>query len=174
MRSDISNHDKIIAQMSAKLIAKRKKVFRNSFDHISPGSRMKEIRVLNDVIFIDDAKAENVNACYFALQSIRKPIVWIAGGDDSQTNYWDLMSLVRQKVEAIIMIGEYNEKLFQTFSPVITKLFQANNMTEAVEIAYKISEAHTSVLLSPAAKADGKFADDEDRSKQFVQAVMKL
>ncbi len=174
MRSDISNHEKIMAQMSAKLIAKRKSVFQNTLGNAVLGDRMKEVRVLNDIIFIDDAKAENVNACYYALKSIRKPIVWITGGADEQTNYWDLMSLVRQKVEAIIMIGADNDKLYQTFSPVITNIYQANNMSEAVQMAYEISEPYTSVLLSPAAKADIKFADAEDRSKQFVQSVMKL
>jgi len=161
--------------MTAQLIQKRRNALKKPFQAFTNvANRMEQVRIKNGVSFINDSKAENVNATYFALQSIRKPVIWIAGGDDAQTDYWDLMSLVRQKVEAIIMIGEDNERLFQMFSPVINDIYEVATMADAVRLANQISEAGTSVLLSPACKPDMRFADYQDRGNQFVTAVQKL
>ncbi len=144
------------------------------FKGFSASHRMEKVRVHNDVIFINDAKAENTNATYFAMQSIRKPIIWLVGGDDAQTDYWDLMSLVRQKVDAIIMIGSHNDKINFTFSPVISEMYEAATMEEAVKLAYKLSKPKSTILLSPAAKADNLYADYEDRGNQFIKAAKKI
>ena len=162
-------------KMTAQLIQKRRRALRKPFQGFTNvPNRMEQVRVKNGVVFINDSKAENVNATYFALQSIRKPVIWIAGGDDAQTDYWDLMSLVRQKVEAIIMIGEDNERLFQMFSPVINDIYEVTTMADAVRLANQISEAGTSVLLSPACKPDHRFADYQARGQEFVTTVQKL
>jgi UDP-N-acetylmuramoylalanine--D-glutamate ligase len=144
------------------------------FKGLVSAHRLEKVRVHNDIIFINDAKAENANATYFALQSIRKPIVWLVGGDDAQTDYWDLMSLVRQKVDAIIMIGSQNDKINFTFSPVISEIYEAATMDEAVKLAYKVSKPKSTILLSPAAKADDLYADYEDRGNQFIKAVKRI
>jgi len=160
--------------MNAELIKKRRRNLRLSFRSFKGvTNRLEEIRIKNDVIFINDSKAQNVNATYFALDSIRKPVIWIAGGEDNGTDYWELMSLVRQKVEAIIMIGEDNSRLIEFFAPVIKEIYEAENMETAVALAYRLSEPGTSVLLSPACKPDMKYADYEDRGEQFKNAVLK-
>ncbi len=162
-------------EMTAQLIQKRRQALKKPFQAFTNvANRMEQVRVKNGVIYINDAKAENVNATYFALQSIRKPVIWIAGGDDTQTDYWELMSLVRQKVEAIIMIGEDNDRLYQLFAPVINDIYEASSMVEAVRLAHQISESGTRVLFSPACKPDIRFLDYQERGRQFVKAVQKL
>ena len=160
--------------MTERIIKKRKALIRpfRSFTNVS--NRMEEVRIKNGVTYINDSKAENVNATYFALQSIKKPVIWIAGGDDEKTDYWELMSLVRRKVEAIIMIGNNNARLSVYFTPVIENIYEVTSMEEAVRLAKRISENGTNVLLSPACKPDLRFTDYEDRGQQFINAVKKL
>ena len=160
--------------ISTQMIQARKRKLQRTFRSFTGvPNRLEEVRVKNEVIFINDSKAENVNATYFALQSIRKPVIWIAGGDDAGTDYWELMSLVRQKVDAIIMIGEDNSRLTEFFAPVIHEIYEAKDMETAVALAYRLSEPGTTVLLSPACKPDMRFADYEDRGEQFKNAVLK-
>ncbi len=160
--------------MTERLIKRRINIIKRFKAFTNVPNRMEQVRVKNDVIYINDSKAENVNATYFALQSIHKPVIWIAGGDDTKTDYWELMSLVRQKVEAIIMIGTDNSRLSVHFSPVIENIYEVSSMAEAVKLANQISNPGTSVLLSPACKPDLSFADYQDRGLQFVKAVNKL
>ncbi len=160
--------------MTERIIQRRKAIIKRFRPFMEMPNRMEQVRIKNGVVYINDSKAENVNATYFALQSIKKPVVWIAGGDDDKTDYWDLMSLVRQKVEAIIMIGTNNARLNVYFTPVIDEIYEVETMQEAVKLAYRISEPGTSVLLSPACKPDLRFADYQDRGRQFVDAVKKL
>jgi len=162
-------------QMTEQLIQARRQKLRKPFQSFTNiANRMEQVRIKNGITYINDSKAENVNATYFALQSIKKPVIWIAGGQDNQTNYWELMALVRQKVSVIIMIGNNNERLIHHFSPVISEIYEVNNMYEAVKLSYRISEKGTSVLLSPACKPDDKFADYQDRGMQFKTIVNKL
>lgn len=135
---------------------------------------MEVVKEIDEISYINDSKAVSVNATYFALQSIDESVVWIAGGDDRETDYWELMSLARQKVGAIIMIGKHNDKLYHTFSSVIKKIYVAENMKEAVQIARGLSNSKTTVLLSPAAKTDEKYLDYQDRGTQFIAAVKTL
>jgi UDP-N-acetylmuramoylalanine--D-glutamate ligase len=166
-------YNKKLAEMTTQIIEKRKRKLANTFRSFKGRpNRMEVVRQKNGVTFINDSKAENINATYFALQSIRKPIVWIVGGDDKQTDYWEVMALVRQKVDAIIMIGYENERLMQIFSPVIPNMHEVSNMQEAVRLANQISEKGTSVLLSPACPPDIKYAGYEDRGNQFKNEVI--
>ncbi len=169
-----TNH-KNLAAMTAQLLQNRRRTLKKPFQSfINVPHRMQQVRVKNGVFFINDSKAENVNATYFALQSIKKPVIWIAGGDDSNTNYWELMSLVRQKVSYIIMIGQNNDRLYQLFAPVIDHIYKVKTMREAVQLSYQFAEQGCSVLLSPACKPDYAFVDYRDRGEQFIKAVNKL
>ena len=161
-----------IADMTEQMIASRKQKLKNTFRSFM-AYRMQNVCRKNGVNYINDSKAENVNATYFALQSIRKPVIWIAGGNDFQVDYWELMALVRKKVEAIIMIGSENERLIHIFSPVISNMYEVNDMKEAVRLAKQIAEEGASVLLSPACKPDERFADYQDRGERFKEAVIK-
>jgi UDP-N-acetylmuramoylalanine--D-glutamate ligase len=126
------------------------------------------------VQYINDSKATNTNATYFALEGIKKPIVWIVGGVDKGNDYNELMPLVREKVKAIICLGVDNSKLVGAFGNVVEPLVETLSMEEAIKVAYKISERGDTVLLSPACASFDLFKNYEDRGNQFKAAIKKL
>jgi UDP-N-acetylmuramoylalanine--D-glutamate ligase len=115
-----------------------------------------------------------VNSAYYALQTVQKPVVWIAGGVDKGNDYKALLPLVREKVKAIICLGKDNEKLFDAFSNVIDVMVTSESMTEAVGKAYELSSAGDTVLLSPACASFDLFKNYEDRGDQFKTQVNRL
>ncbi len=168
-------HKNLASSMTDQLLRIRKKNLRRSFqDFTSTEHRMENVGEVNKVIFINDSKSTSVNATYFALKTVKKPVVWIAGGKDAQTDYEELLPLVRLKVSALIMIGEDNTKLFETFIDDIDEIYQAKDMEEAVKIAKKISFKGTRVLLSPACEPDELFLSVEERGELFKKAVKNV
>lgn len=136
--------------------------------------RLEKVLKINHVQYINDSKATNVNATYYALDGIRKPIIWIVGGVDKGNDYNELMPLVREKVKAIICLGIDNSKLIEAFGKVVEPLVETISMEEAIKVAYKIAERGDSVLLSPACSSFDLFKNYEDRGNQFKAAVKKL
>jgi len=166
---------KTMENLTSQIVKQRRKAWQKSFqDLASTPHRLQQIRQKNGTIYINDSKAENVNATYFALNTIKKPVVWLAGGADQKTDYWELMAPVRQKVKAIIMIGENNERLLAFFAPVMQEIYEVQTMEEAVLLANRISTPQTTVLLSPGCKPDNRYVDYMERGNQFVSAVKKL
>ena len=129
---------------------------------------------LNGVHYINDSKATNVNATYYALDSVKTPTVWIVGGVDKGNDYLDLMPMVREKVKAIICLGVENKKIIQTFNNVVDLIVETAGAEEAVKVAYKIAEKGDTVLLSPACASFDLFENYEDRGNQFKKAVREL
>ncbi len=136
--------------------------------------RLEMVNRIEGVVYINDSKATNVNSAYYALQTVQKPIIWIAGGVDKGNDYKALLPLVREKVKAIICLGKDNEKLFETFSNVIDEMISLESMTEAVGKAYEISNTGDTVLLSPACASFDLFKNYEDRGDQFKTQVKRL
>jgi len=136
--------------------------------------RLEHVLTIQKVKYINDSKATNVNAVYYALDSMKSSTVWIVGGVDKGNNYEDLIPLVREKVKAIICIGIDNSKIIESFSPFVDLIIENDNMIEAVKNAYKIAESKDSVLLSPACSSFDLFKNYEDRGNQFKEAVRKL
>lgn len=136
--------------------------------------RMEKALTIQKVDYINDSKATNVNATYFALESISTPVVWIAGGVDKGNNYNDLLPLVRQKVKAIICLGVNNEKFLDVFSGLCEPIIETQSMSEAVKICHKIADKNETVLLSPACASFDLFDNYEDRGNQFKKAVQNL
>jgi UDP-N-acetylmuramoylalanine--D-glutamate ligase len=132
------------------------------------------VLTIQKVKYINDSKATNVNAVYYALDSMKSSTVWIVGGVDKGNNYDDLIPLVREKVKAIICIGIDNSKIIESFSPFVETIIENDNMVQAVKNAYKIAEPKDSVLLSPACSSFDLFKNYEDRGNQFKDAVRKL
>jgi UDP-N-acetylmuramoylalanine--D-glutamate ligase len=132
------------------------------------------VLTIQKVKYINDSKATNVNAVYYALDSMKSSTVWIVGGVDKGNNYDDLIPLVREKVKAIICIGIDNSKIIESFSPFVEIIIENDNMVQAVKNAYKIAESKDSVLLSPACSSFDLFKNYEDRGNQFKEAVRKL
>lgn len=163
------------AAMAASLLKVRKEVIRESLeDFEGVEHRMESVLKINGVQYINDSKATNVNATFYALESMNKPTIWIVGGVDKGNDYLDLMPLVREKVKAIICLGLDNKKIIKTFSNVIDLVVETAGMEEAIKVAYKIAEKGESVLLSPACASFDLFENYEDRGNQFKKTVREL
>ena len=136
--------------------------------------RLEYVLKINKVQYINDSKATNVNATYFALESMNNPTVWIVGGDDKGNDYSVLYPFVNEKVKAIICLGKTNQKLFENFEGMVDTIVETQFMSEAVNIAYQVAEAGDNVLLSPACASFDLFENYEDRGHQFKSSVRKL
>ena len=136
--------------------------------------RLEHVVNILKVAYINDSKATNVNATFFALDSMTKPTVWIVGGVDKGNDYTSLLPLVHEKVKAIVCLGVDNQKLMDVFFPVVDVLVEAKSMDVAVKSAYKLSGKGDAVLLSPACASFDLFENYEDRGNQFKAAVRKL
>ena len=132
------------------------------------------IATIKGVEYINDSKATNVNAVWFALESMNKPTVLILGGVDKGNDYTSLFPFINEKVKAIICLGTNNDPLFNAFGNMVDNIIETQNMSEAVEIAYKIATAGEAVLLSPACASFDLFENYEDRGQQFKAAVRQL
>ncbi len=136
--------------------------------------RLEFVLKIQDVNYINDSKATNVNATFYALETLNTKGVWIVGGVDKGNNYEQLLPLVREKIKAIICLGKNNQKLIDVFSEVADVLVETESMEEAVKIAHNISRKKETVLLSPACASFDLFKNFEDRGNQFKNAVRNL
>jgi len=163
------------ASTVAQLLNIRKHTIRESLENFQGAEhRLEQVLRINKVQYINDSKATNVNATYFALESMDAPTVWIVGGEDKGNNYQELFPFVNKNVKAIICLGVDNKKLFENFGNMVDIIVETQFMSEAVKIAYKIAEAGDNVLLSPACASFDLFENYEDRGRQFKEAVRKL
>jgi len=136
--------------------------------------RLENVLTIQGVNYINDSKATNVNAAFYALDSVKSKTVWIVGGVDKGNDYSELLPLVREKVKAIICLGVDNKKIIEIFSSIIDLIVETESMVEAVKISRKIAEKKDTVLLSPACASFDLFKDYEDRGNQFKNAVRNL
>jgi len=163
------------ASMATSLLKVRKETIRESLEDFEGAEhRLEMVLKINGVQYINDSKATNVNATFYALDSVKTPIVWIVGGVDKGNDYLDLMPMVREKVKAIICLGMDNQKITQTFGNVIDLIVETAGAEEAVKVAYKIAEKGDTVLLSPACASFDLFENYEDRGNKFKEAVRGL
>jgi UDP-N-acetylmuramoylalanine--D-glutamate ligase len=163
------------ASTVAHLLKIRKHTIRESLENFHGAEhRLEHVLRINKVHYLNDSKATNVNATYFALESMDAPTVWIVGGEDKGNDYTSLYPFVNEKVKAIICLGANNSKLYQNFANMVDIIVETQFMSEAVKIAYKIAEAGDNVLLSPACASFDLFENYEDRGRQFKEAVRKL
>lgn len=159
----------------AKLMQIRNATIRESLSNFQGVEhRLEKVLKIQNVQYINDSKATNVNATYFALDSMNVPTVWIVGGVDKGNDYNELMSLVREKVKAIICLGIDNSKIIAAFGNVVDDLIEVNTMNDAVRMAQRYTEKGDAVLLSPACASFDLFENYEDRGRQFKQAVYNL
>jgi len=163
------------ATLVAQMMRVRKQTIRESLSNFQNAEhRLEKVAKINKVQYINDSKATNVNATYFALESMNTPTVWIVGGVDKGNDYDELMTFVHEKVKAIICLGIDNTKIINAFSPIVDLIVEASSMEEAVKLASKASEEGDTVLLSPACASFDLFTSYEDRGTQFKNEVQKL
>ncbi len=159
----------------ATLLKIRKATIRESLENFhGVEHRLEKVLKIGNVMYINDSKATNVNATFYALDSMTSPTVWIVGGVDKGNEYEELLPLVNEKVKAIICLGVDNEKIISQFGNVVDMMVEAKTMLEAVKIAYRLAERNDNVLLSPACASFDLFENYEDRGRQFKEAVRNL
>jgi UDP-N-acetylmuramoylalanine--D-glutamate ligase len=163
------------AASTAKILQIRKETIRESMSNFQGVEhRLEKVLKIQNVQYINDSKATNVNSVFFALESMNTPTVWIVGGVDKGNDYNELMPLVREKVKAIVCLGVDNKKIIDTFGNVVDIMVEVSSMTEAVRMSQRLSEKGDTVLLSPACASFDLFESYEDRGRQFKQAVKNL
>ena len=159
----------------AKLMQIRKETIRESLSNFQGVEhRLEKVLKIQNVQYINDSKATNVNATFFALDSMNTPTVWIVGGVDKGNDYTELMSLVNEKVKAIICLGVDNKKIIDAFGNIVDVMIEVDSMNDAVKMAQRLSEKGDTVLLSPACASFDLFENYEDRGRQFKHAVQNL
>ena len=159
----------------ANILRIRKQTIRESLSNFQGVEhRLEKVLKIHNVQYINDSKATNVNATFFALDSMNTPTVWIVGGVDKGNDYAELMPLVHEKVKAIICLGVDNKKIIDAFGNVVDVMIEVSSMNDAVKMSQRLAEKGDTVLLSPACASFDLFENYEDRGRQFKQAVKNL
>ena len=167
-------YNSMAAGIASKVLDLRKEVVRESLsDFQNVEHRLEHICYVNGIEFINDSKATNVNAVWYALESINKPIVWIAGGVDKGNDYEELIPLVKDKVKALVCLGVDNSRLVEAFKDVID-VYETSSAKDAVKLSYKLGAKGDLVLLSPACASFDLFDNYEERGLEFRKAVREL
>jgi len=168
-------YNSMAAGIAARLIDIKNEVIRESlsdFDNIE--HRLERVNTVHGIEFINDSKATNVNSAWYALESMQKPVIWIAGGIDKGNDYSLLRDLVKEKVKAIICLGKDNKKIHKAFGDVVKDITDVESAADAVHVAYSKGKKGDAVLLSPACASFDLFTSYEDRGRQFKAAVRAL
>lgn len=136
--------------------------------------RLEKVTSIQEVIYVNDSKATNVDAVKYALDSFDEPIVWIAGGVDKGNDYTEIENLVKEKVKALVCLGTDNTALTSFFTGKIDQIVETNSMESAVNIATELAKKGDYVLLSPACASFDLFKSYIDRGDQFKEVVKSL
>jgi UDP-N-acetylmuramoylalanine--D-glutamate ligase len=175
LRGQHNAYNSMAAGIAASLMDVRKESIRESFSNFQNAEhRLEFVQKVGGVDYINDSKATNVNSAWYALESMDRPVIWIAGGIDKGNNYADLKQLVKGKVKMIICLGLDNIKIHQAFQADVDLIINTSSAKEAVHVASKMAEQGDVVLLSPACASFDLFDSYEDRGRQFKEAVRHL
>ncbi|MDO7845825.1 UDP-N-acetylmuramoyl-L-alanine--D-glutamate ligase [Hymenobacter sp. M29] len=157
-----------VAGLDAEQIEAALTTFQNA-DH-----RLQLVGEINGARYINDSKATNVEAAWYALDGIHQPIVWIAGGTDKGNDYSSLLNLAEHRVKALICLGVDNAKLRTVFDPIVPHVEETQSMADAVARAAALAAPGDVVLLSPCCASFDLFKNYEDRGRQFAVAVGEM
>ena len=163
------------ATIAANVLKIKKDVIRESlmtFQGVE--HRLQYVATVKGVQYINDSKATNVNSCWYALESMKTPVVLILGGKDKGNDYSEIDELVRQKCHTLVFMGLHNEKLREHFGGFGLQIIDTDNLHDAVQGAYNAAHDGDTVLLSPCCASFDLFKSYEDRGEQFMAAVRNL
>lgn len=168
-------YNSLAAGIVANIYGLRKDQIKESLaDFKSLEHRLETVTKVRGMEFINDSKATNVNSTWYALESMTKPVIWIAGGIDKGNDYSVLQPLVKSKVRGMICLGLDNTKLHSAFGKCVDIMVNVTNMNDAVRMAYNLGNSGDAILLSPACASFDLFENYEDRGKKFKDAVVQL
>jgi len=167
-------YNSLAAGISAKILDIKNPIIRESLkDFKGVEHRLEKFIKVKGILFINDSKSTNINSCWYALESMDKKTVWIAGGIDKGNDYSVLVPLVKEKVKAIVALGKNNEKIHKSFDGIVP-VIDSLSMEDAVKASYRLADDGDIVLLSPACASFDLFKNYEDRGQQFKQCIRKL
>jgi UDP-N-acetylmuramoylalanine--D-glutamate ligase len=168
-------YNSMAAGIAAKLMDIENEDIRQSLSNFKGVEhRLEKVARVRGVEYINDSKATNVNSTWYALQSMKTPVVLILGGTDKGNDYQAIESLVKDKCHALIFLGVDNTKLHAFFDGKVAQTTDARSMQDAISQAYEIAEKGDTVLLSPCCASFDLFKNYEDRGKQFKKCVREL
>ncbi len=175
LRGKHNTYNSMAAAIISNAFSIRKEVIRESLsDFQNVEHRLESLGKVKGVEFINDSKATNVNSAWYALESMDRPVIWIAGGVDKGNDYSLLQNLVKEKVRIIVCLGTDNRKIHEAFSKDVDMILNTTSMQEAVNVAYHMANKEEAVLLSPACASFDLFENYEDRGRQFKKFVKNL
>jgi len=168
-------YNSMAAGIAARILDIRKDIVKDSLsDFQNVEHRLEFVARIHGIDYINDSKATNVNSTWYALESTKKPVIWIAGGIDKGNDYTLLKNLVSEKVKAIICLGKDNRKLIEAFEDIVEDIVTTTSMDDAVKYASFLGKKDDTVLLSPACASFDLFENFEERGNEFKKAVGNL
>ena len=168
-------YNSMAAAIAGKVMDIDNKVIRDSLSTFQPVEhRLEKVLSIGDVLYINDSKATNVDAAWYALECQTRPVVWIVGGTDKGNDYSVLLDLAKEKVKAMICMGLDNRKFHETFGGIVPEIHDVTSAQDAVRLASSIAKAGDVVLLSPCCASFDLFENYEDRGRKFKEAVRNL
>jgi len=168
-------YNSMAAAVASRVLEVKDSIIRQSLlDFQNIEHRLEYVLTVHGIDFINDSKATNINSVWYALESMHKQTVWIVGGVDKGNNYDELLELVKDKVKAIVCIGEDTKSIHETFGNDIKDIVDAKSMIEAVRLSYEFATKGENVLLSPACASFDMFQNFEHRGIEFKNSVRKL
>ncbi|MFC2101927.1 glutamate ligase domain-containing protein [Bacteroidota bacterium] len=167
-------HPTLAASVTSRILELRKELIKESLGSSqSPEHQMEFVANIHGIEFINDSHACSINATWFALESVNRPVIWIAGGPDQRNDYASIRDLVEQKVKAIVLMGN-SQNIPEVFKDTEIPILRVKEMTEAVEAAYYLAKTGDCVLLSPACPSFEMFENYEARGTAYKHAVKNL
>lgn len=168
-------YDSLAAGISANLVGVDGKVICQCLhDFKGVEHRLEKVMCVNDVLYINDSKATNVDACYYALESMTSPVILILGGKDKGNDYNEIKDLVKKKCRALVYLGADNAKLHLFFDSLGLPVVDTHNMSDCVVACYRLAQPGDTVLLSPCCASFDLFHNMEERGDLFKEFVRKL
>ena len=168
-------YNSLAAGIASNISGIRKDVIRKSLSDF-PGveHRLEKVTTVRGVLYVNDSKATNVDACWYALESMKTKVVLILGGKDKGNDYSAIRDLVAEKCSALVYLGADNAKLHAFFDPLGLPVRDTHSMRECVDACYELAQPGETVLLSPCCASFDLFKNMEDRGEQFKDMVRKL
>jgi UDP-N-acetylmuramoylalanine--D-glutamate ligase len=168
-------YNSLAAGIASNISGIRKDVIRKSLSDF-PGveHRLEKVATVRGVLYVNDSKATNVDACWYALESMKTKVVLILGGKDKGNDYSAIRDLVAEKCSALVYLGADNAKLHAFFAPLGLPVRDTHSMRECVDACYELAQPGETVLLSPCCASFDLFKNMEDRGEQFKDMVRKL
>ena len=168
-------YNSLAAGLASNIAGIQKEIIRKSLGDF-PGveHRLEKVCKVAGVQYINDSKATNVDACWYALESMTTPTILIIGGKDKGNDYGAIMDLVKKKCKALVYLGADNKKLHDNFDQLGLPVKDTHSMKDCVKACYSMATPGDTVLLSPCCASFDLFKNMEDRGEQFKELVKNL